>query len=97
MPNEYVTVKTDVAAFCMARGRMLLDIRREGPQCVFVFGSEAADDADAYERNAAVPAQQFAEAWHKLKGLIARTKSTTVNPPINPSRKESINANPRLK
>lgn len=72
--------QTDVAAFLMARGHILLDVEFDGTRCSFLFNPSAAPDVDAYERNASVPAQQFAAAWSKLKGLIVRARSRSPRP-----------------
>src|SRR5215510_8306401 len=73
----YVAHQTDEAAFIMTRGHELLEVRRVNErECHFLFPAVAVVDAEAFMRNASIPARPFSEALTRLKRLIAAAKST---------------------
>ncbi len=59
-----------VAAFLVARGHNLLDVRPEGTHGVFVFPSELKDEADKFFQDGQVSARKFGNAIRELKSRV---------------------------
>ena len=68
---ELLISDLQVAAYLVAKGHNLLDVRPDGTaHGVFVFSSELKDEADAYFRDGQVSARRFAYAIRELKSRV---------------------------
>ncbi len=68
--RELLISDIQVAAFLMARGHNLLDLRPEGTHGVFVFPSELKDEADKFFQDGQVSARKFGNAIRELKSRV---------------------------
>ncbi len=59
-----------VAAFLVARGHNLLDVRPEGTHGVFVFPGELKEEADEFFQDGQVSGRKFGNAIRELKSRV---------------------------
>ncbi len=59
-----------VAAFLVARGHNLLDVRPEGTHGVFVFPGELKEEADEFFKDGRVSGRKFGNAIRELKSRV---------------------------
>ena len=84
---DYRTKELPLAAFLVTKGYELRGLLSGQPgQRIFVFGDEVLPDAQAYFRNAPVPARAYAASLRDLKQLLHSDLSTTER------RKDDTNA-----
>jgi hypothetical protein len=65
----YATTDPNMAAFLMARGHLLREIRGAEWRS-FIFEAAAADDAPLFHQNAAIPARTFVRAQRDVRSLL---------------------------
>ncbi len=68
--RELLISDIQVAAFLVARGHEVLDIRPEGTHGVFVFPGNLNNEADEFFQDGQVSARKFANAIRELKSRV---------------------------